>query len=318
MKILLVGAGGMSVDYSRVFSNLGVNFSVVCRSDQSANRFMDATGSMCTSGGLDTFIEKNPCPSHAVISVGITELYNVTKKVLEWGVKNVLIEKPASLFRREVDELAELTQKSRARAYVAFNRRCYASVRKLSELAQEDGGLTSLHFDFTEWSDQIAALPLNTETKRYWVLSNSSHVIDLAFYLAGQPKKINCFHNGTLDWHPSAARFSGAGISKKGISFSYRADWDASGRWSLIAYSKNFKFELCPLEELNITQRNSVDGNSIQLENKIDLDFKPGLYVQVKSFLGFADASSLCKLSEHKLMFPIFNQIAGYEGPNAQ
>ena len=47
----------------------------------------------------------------------------------------------------------------------------------------EDGGVTSFHFEFTEWSHQIQHLQKAPGVMDHWVLGNSSHVLDLAFHL---------------------------------------------------------------------------------------------------------------------------------------
>ena len=71
------------------------------------------------------------------------------------------------------------------------------------ELVESDGGIKSLSFDFTEWADKISLLEKPQEVKDRWILSNSSHVLDLAFYLVGKPKEIFCFQGGSIDWHKS-------------------------------------------------------------------------------------------------------------------
>ena len=58
------------------------------------------------------------------------------------------------------------------------------------------------------------------------------------------------YKNGQLDWHPSGARFCGAGISQKGIIFTYHADWSSSGRWGLDINTSYSRYILRPLEKL--------------------------------------------------------------------
>ena len=45
-------------------------------------------------------------------------------------------------------------------------------------------------------------------------------------------------------------KFCGAGLSKNNIPFSYQANWDAPGRWSLEVLTKYRRYVLRPMEEL--------------------------------------------------------------------
>ena len=77
-------------------------------------------------------------------------------------------------------------------------------------------------------------------------------MVDLAFNLGGIPKELSSFTAGSLDWHPSAAVFSGAGISENGAPFNYRANWESAGRWGVEVLTKEHKLILRPMEKLQI------------------------------------------------------------------
>ncbi|MGH1429896.1 MAG: Gfo/Idh/MocA family protein [Neptuniibacter sp.] len=314
MNVLLVGAGGMSADYAKVLSAMNVPFEAVCRSEIKAKEFSARHNVTCLPGGVERYLEQNETPSHAIVAVGVDGLDQVTRYLISRGVKNILVEKPAALYQSEIDNLTALSNEKDVSIYVAYNRRYYQSVQMLVKMAEEDGGLTSLHFDFTEWSDRIAPLEKGDNVKERWVLSNSTHVIDLAFYLAGAPLEMHSHTQGKLKWHDSAARFFGSGLTDRGVAFTYRADWDAPGRWGVTAYTRNYKFDLCPLEELYVTDRNKVVPRKIDLDNNVDIDFKPGLYLQVEVFLTKPKNSNLCSLTDHQAVFSQYADIAGYRG----
>ena len=88
--------------------------------------------------------------------------------------------------------------------------RIFASVLKAQEIIAEDGGVKSFNFEFTEWGHVIEKMDKPKGDLENWMYANSSHVIDLAFYLGGNPVQINCFTSGELSWHKPAA-FAGAG-----------------------------------------------------------------------------------------------------------
>ena len=111
--------------------------------------------------------------------------------MLKSEFKNILIEKPACFNKKEIKTLANLSKKNSASLYVAYNRRHYASIEKVLEIIKEDGGVLSFNFEFTEWSHVIRDLPHQQQLKDIWLLLNSTHVIDLAFFVGGYPKEMN-------------------------------------------------------------------------------------------------------------------------------
>ena len=59
------------------------------------------------------------------------------------------------------------------------------------KIVQQDGGIISVHFEFTEWIHTINPEDYDDESLNKWIIANSSHVIDTVFYLIGNPKIIN-------------------------------------------------------------------------------------------------------------------------------
>ena len=185
------------------------------------------------------------------------------------------------------------------------------TTRKAQEIIQEDGGVTSCHFEFTEWSHKIRELEIKTDIKAVWLLANSTHVVDLAFHLCGWPSSWQSWSAGTLDWHPAAARFSGAGVTEQGVLFSYFADWEAPGRWGVEVLTRNNRLILRPMEQLQLTPLGSLQVKPVNLEDKLDHDFKPGLYRQTEAFLN-GDTVDFCTLQEQVEHTKLYSEMAGY------
>jgi len=233
-SIWLIGAGPMAVDYIKVLNDLDVEFKVIGRGTDSAESVAEQTGILPYVGGLGPFLKnKSEQCTHAIVSVGVEKLTNTTIQLLEYGVKNILVEKPAGLNAKEIAQLADETKERGANVFVAYNRRFYASVIKAKEIIEKDGGVTSFNFEFTEWSHEIEKTTKAPDVKENWFLANSTHVVDLAFLLGGRPKEISSYTAGGLNWHPSASIFAGAGVSESGALFSYQANWESAGRWSV-------------------------------------------------------------------------------------
>ena len=310
-SIWLIGAGSMAQDYARVLKTLKQPFEIIGRGQNSALAFKKATGLGVRTGGLETNLKIDQSPQTAIVTVGIQQLAKITEELIHSGTKRILLEKPGSLNLKEINSLNHLANEKKVEVFIAYNRRFYSSVEQLRKLITEDGGLLSVNFDFTEWAHIIRNEQQSPEVKERWLIGNSSHVIDLAFHLCGKPKDWNSWYEGNLDWHPASARFCGAGVTNQGVLFSYLSDWQGPGRWGLELITSKNRFILRPLEKLQVVRLKSVLVESIELDNKLDESFKPGLYKQIYNFLK-KDYSLFCSLSEQVENIKIYSKIAGY------
>ncbi len=312
-NVWLVGAGLMAQDYIKVLEALNSDFIVIGRGEEAAQKCEEATGCSVIVGGLSGFLNKNPeNPSHVIVSVGVEKLYETTKELLNYGVKNILVEKPGGLEQKEFEDLVQLTIKNKANVYVAYNRRFYASVLKAQDIIEEDAGVTSFNFEFTEWGHVIAPIKKAEGVKEKWFLGNSTHVVDLAFFLGGKPKDICSFTNGNLDWHPTSSVFSGAGKSDKNALFSYHANWESAGRWSVEVLTREHKLILRPMEKLQIQKRGTIVQDFVEeIDYTLDDRYKPGLYLQTKNFLE-GTTKDLCTIEDQLRMYKFYAEIAGY------
>ena len=200
--VWVIGAGQMAVDHTKVLQHFGITPTVIGRGEESAKKFKEATGLSVELGGLDTYLNKvQPSSStYIVIAVGGEALMPILLKFLNLNFSRILIEKPAAISVQELvneqDKLSVIQEK----VFVAYNRRFYSSVLKALELIDEDGGLQSMHFEFTEWSHRIGLLQKAPGIKENWFFANSTHVVDLAFFIAGLPKDWQAYSKqGTLD-----------------------------------------------------------------------------------------------------------------------
>ena len=110
----------MATDYHKVLNDLNVPFHVIGRGESSAKLFFERTGVKPFVGGLKSFLLENPkqC-SHAIIAVGVEKLAKTTLHLLKYGINNILVEKPAGLNGKEIEEVAKLTEQTKSNVYVA-------------------------------------------------------------------------------------------------------------------------------------------------------------------------------------------------------
>lgn len=310
--IWLIGSGPMSIDYAKVLSAMDEEFEVIGRGQTSADSFYRSTGKEVVVGGLNAFLNKaREIPKAAIVSVGVAQLYETTLALVEFGVKNILVEKPGAISKEQLLVLNENAKINGASISIAYNRRFFSSVLELQDRIEQEEGVTSFNFEFTEWAHIIERLDKPEEVLKAWFLANSTHVVDLSFYLGGKPEKMSSFVAGELDWHKSGSVFAGAGISKNGALFNYAANWESAGRWSVEVLTNQNRYVLRPMEQLQVQKRGTIPLVAVEVDEQLDKNFKPGLYKQIEAFLGF-DMSRLCSLEEQLAMFDVYTKMANY------
>jgi predicted dehydrogenase len=285
-SVLLVGAGPMAVEYAKILRAKNIAPITIGRSDQSAQKFQSETGFVAETGGLDEWLERNPTayPSHAVVAVGEKTIGGATLALLEHGFKSILVEKPGGFDAEDIRAVGAKAEALGSAVSVGYNRRFFASSVAAKQIIAEDGGVLSFNFEFTEWGHVISGLVKEEGVKEQWFLSNSTHVIDLAFHLGGMPSEFSAFVAGSLNWHPEASVFSGAGKAENGALFSYQANWAAPGRWGVEILTRKHRLILRPMERLQIQKIGSVAIEFVDIDDHLDKDFKPGLYKQAEAF----------------------------------
>ena len=106
---------------------------------------------------------------------------------------------------------------------------------------------------------------------------------------------------GEIEWHSCGSIFAGHGqMGKTGNDaiFTYCADWNAPGRWSVYVNTEKHKLIFMPLEKLKIQDKGSIQIKDVEIEDEqIDIDFKPGLFKEVEAFLT-CDTGEACECDE--------------------
>jgi predicted dehydrogenase len=297
-QIWLIGAGRMGLSYAKVLATLGKPFIAIGRGETSASAFQKETGAECRPGGVIAALSAFDAPSSAIVAIDIPELGAVAEQLMKAGCRHILLEKPGGTDAATLTRISAVARETGTDVRIAYNRRFYESVRQARAGLQEDGGAVSMSFNFTESSDAIVKIGYPQDVLDNWLLANSTHVIDTAFHLAGEPSEWTPRVYGSLPWHPSAARFQGGGLTRDGVMFSYTADWDAPGGWAVEIASRSRRFILKPMERLAIQQRGSFAVEFLDSADATD-GHKPGLLRMTRSFLTGEDAADLPDIHEH-------------------
>lgn len=310
----IIGAGHMARAYCDVLKAMNVDFQVIGRGEESAQKFEDDYGVAVSRGGLSNFLASNPEPAtSAIICTPVEQLSECAMALINAGVKKVLLEKPGALSVGELSHLKQAANEQACDCYIGYNRRFYQATLAAEKVLVEDGGITAFNFEITEWGHVIDKENVEEIVKQTWFYGNTSHVVDLAFFVGGTPLQINSFTQGSLSWHSKSSRFAGAGLSEKNAVFNYGGYWDGPGRWSVEFVTTQHRLIMRPMEKLQIQKLGSVAvAEAAGVDYHLDEEFKPGVYKQTEAFIN-GDFTRLCSLETQIKHLAIYCKMAGYE-----
>lgn len=295
--IWIIGAGTIAQEYAKVLNALQKQYQIIGRGEVKARQVEETLGCKVITGGLDLFLSTNPTlPEAAIVATNLGSLAPNTMALIKYGVKCILCEKPGFLFPEECGQVAKLAKNNNAEVFLAYNRRFFASVMEAERIIAEDGGLKSFNFEFTEWGHVIAKYNKPQDELKNWFYANSTHVVDLAFFLGGTPVEMISYSKDEADWH-KPINFAGAGRTDKDVLFNYQANWDAPGRWAVELLTTQHRIYLKPMEQLQLQDKGSVKVYPVEIDDHFDKEFKPGFYLETKAFLE-GNVSRLCSLDD--------------------
>ncbi len=264
-SVLIIGAGFIANQYALVLSEMGItDVTIISKNQKTSSKICNQYGFKPLFGGYKNNLSNLPKMDLVIVATPMSSLLPAAQLALENGQINILIEKPGSLHYQDLILLSEKFPDANIR--IAYNRLQYPNFHLLKELSNNEGGITSCTFTFTEWLDRVDFSKYTTLELGRWGIANSLHVISMAFELIGLPKIFTPYQFGKLDWHPSGSIFVGSGISEKNIPFSYHADWNSSGRWGIEIMTKENSYRLIPLEELYVCKKNSTVWEKVQFQ----------------------------------------------------
>lgn len=309
--IYMFGAGYMAKEYLRVVKKMGLDAKVVSQTKGSAASITSEFGMDCYYGGYAAFNVAITKEDVAVVCTPIETLFSCTKSLINFGFKKILVEKPGALNVSDLEELKNLADASSCEVFIAYNRRFFSSVQHLRKiLATEE--LLAVNFELSEWTHRIILEDYSEDALKHWFISNTSHVVDLVFDIAGVSDELSCYTSGTLDWHPSASRFSGSGRSKRNILLNYIGYWDSPGRWSVEFVTADNRYILRPMEKLAVQKKGSIEISNIEgIDYSDDEICKPGVLKMMTYFLA-GEYARFCDLAEQIERIKIYNKMANY------
>lgn len=246
-----------------------------------------------TASRCAPLIEQYNLPIHAP-SIG--ELYEKTKadlvviSVPELSVREVcveafrypwtcLIEKPAGCDLADAAAILDAAVAGKRKAFVALNRRHYASTRAVVDGLAADEGRRLVHV--YDQQDQAAALKAGQPERVVdnWMYANSIHVVDYFTFLGrGEVTSVDVVEPFT----PGKPCFVVARLAyDSGDIGLYEALWGAPGPWAATVTTQKMRWELRPLEQASCQPYGTRKAEPVPI-NVWDTKFKAGLRAQAE------------------------------------
>ena len=282
-SVLLIGSGLIAEQYGLALKSFGISdVTVLSNTEESVMKLCSKFNFIPLYGGFEKNLPNIPKKDLVIITTPIPLLLNCLESALNNGQTNILVEKPGTLYYKQFFPLVERYKSAKIR--VGYNRLLYPNLHMLKSLAQNDGGITSCVFTFTEWIHKINFEKNPSEVYIRWGIANTLHVISLVIDLIGMPKEISTYQSGHLDWHPSGSIFTGSGISDSDIPFSYHADWNSNGRWGIEIMTAKNSYRLVPLEDLYVSAKGTTTWTKVSTTSSFP-NVKPGLAEEIAVML---------------------------------
>ena len=280
---LIIGGGEISKHHILALKKLGVtDITVISDKGKNISIFCKREKIKLLTGGFERNLVNIEKKDLTIIAIPIPKILSATEIATEHDQINILIEKPGSLFSKELEHASKSLSKFQIR--VGFNRLVYPNFYKLKNLCEKEGGITSCRFTFTERLSKINFKKKLDDVYKRWGIGNSLHPISMAFELIGLPKKIYSQQYGNLEWHPTGSIFVGDGLSKRGIPFSYHADWGSGGRWGIEVNTSKNSYQLIPLEDLFVCKKDTGIWNQVKFKKSFP-EIKQGIAEEIAIML---------------------------------
>ena len=281
-KIAIIGSGYMAHEHAKAFASLpNVAIAGVCgRSRERAEAFADAYGGMPVFESVAALHEGTGADA-VIVAVNELSVHAVCMAVFAYPWL-CFLEKPVGIDLAQAEAITAAARNMEALAYVALNRRSYASTRHaLQELSNHNGARLISVLDQQDMeSARQGGQP--EEVVRNYMYANSIHLIDY----------LNLFGRGeivtvqpTYNWDSTNPGYVIATVQySSGDVGVYQAVWNGPGPWSVTVTNPQVRLEMRPLERLAI-QRRGERRQSDMPENVKDIEFKPGLRQQAEQII---------------------------------
>jgi hypothetical protein len=293
LRLGIIGCGSIARFHADVLKHLG--YTIVAASDIV---YTDKIKEFCKTYSIKEFAGHwDQLTKMKLDALWVTASWNSIDEMLlpllATGIP-IFFEKPVALSSKKIISAIEAYPDSLANTQIGYNRRFYDFIPEIKAL------ISTLDISAIELQIPESVSGLNNDNlKKVLFLQNSSHVIDLLFYLLGEKdltvENIKRFqdHNGL------PLGYSGLLLSESGIPIHLVAPWNSPCNFGIRFHSPGQLVELLPIETARIyegfeiiepTQQNPIRRYKPKILkeffiNKNSAQFKPGFLNQAINFI---------------------------------
>jgi len=271
-KLSIIGYGNMAIQYCKVINHLKKFeiVSVVGRNEKKVKNFIKANSIKRYFLDIDEMIKISK-PDCILVVVSIDSVYEVIKKLIKFNIK-VIIEKPIGCNLEESKKIFKLVNKKN-NFFIALNRQYYSNIIYVKKHLAKLNSKLFLQINDQQDKTNINKKKFSNKVVKYWMFANSIHLIDLILHIMrGEISSIKLIRKIGLSRSVLIK-------SKYGDECIYNSIWNEPGPWNLKINTKKMYYHFINLEQLQTIKDKKYKNISL---NKMDLKFKPGLYLLVK------------------------------------
>ena len=132
-SVLIIGGGEMGKQYARALTKMNIqDVTIVSKTLKDPTEFSNKFQYTVLSEGFEKNLPKLKKMDLVIVTTPTSLLIPATKLAIECGQNNILIEKPGSLYHKDLSSL--LTELKSQRIRIAYNRILYPSFYKLKSM----------------------------------------------------------------------------------------------------------------------------------------------------------------------------------------
>lgn len=293
LKIGIIGCGSIARLHADVLKHIGCD--IVVASDIV---YSDKVKEFCKSYSIGEFINNwSQLFSKELDALWVTASWNAIDEmlfpILASGIP-VFFEKPVALSSKKINEAIDTYPQSLKRTQIGYNRRFYDFIPEIKTL------LTTMNISAIELHIPESVSGLNNDDlQKVLFLQNSSHVVDLLFYLLGEKPLTVQNMKRDKDKNGLPMGYSGLLLTESGIPVHLMASWNSPCNFGIRFHSPGQLVELLPIETARIydgfeiiepTQQNPIRRYKPKVIKEFFIDkmsarFKPGFLNQAINFI---------------------------------
>lgn len=287
-NIAIIGAGSITHSYIKILK-LKKNTKVISISSRTFSKAKKISKLYNIKSVYKDYhlMIKNEKIDAIFILVSADQIFKVTKDIIHYQIP-ILIEKPPGLNMKESKGLARLSRKYGTKNMVGLNRRFYSNFKKGLNILKKYGGIENIVIEGHERFWRIKN-KINQNLEKNWIFANGIHTIDLLRFFGGEIDNIKTIKSSVKE--KNGDQFLSLIKFKKNISGVYISNWYAPGGWSVKLFGNGITVIFNPLEN-GYYLKSNMKRYDIKVD-KVDIDFKAGLYKQITVFIDYISSGKL-------------------------